>query len=94
MNFFTKLFLSGDLKQYYEIDPKDSWIVAAAEKNLPIICLGWGDGTTGNIFASYVIKGELKSSTVKGGIDYMVYLADWYRKIPGKRCGLFKSEVV
>src|SRR5258706_6986743 len=69
--FLYKTVLSGDLEQYYEIDPKDSWIVAAAKKNIPIIVPGWEDSTTGNIFASYVIKGELKASTVKNGIEYM-----------------------
>src|SRR5574343_361872 len=34
--FMYQMILSGELKQYYEIDTKDSWIVAAAEKNLPI----------------------------------------------------------
>jgi hypothetical protein len=33
----------------------------------------------GNIFASYVIKGELKASTVKNGIEYMGWLTEWYR---------------
>jgi deoxyhypusine synthase len=51
---------SGVLEQYYEIDPKDSWMVAAAEKNLPIVVPGWEDSTMGNIFASYCIKGEFK----------------------------------
>ena len=68
---------SGVLEQYY--DPKDSWIVAAAEKNLPIVCPGWEDSTTGNIFASNVIKGNLKADTVKSGIEYMIYLTEWYR---------------
>jgi len=39
---------------------------------------GWEDSTMGNIFASYVIKGELKASTMKSGIEYMAWLADWY----------------
>ena len=77
--FLYKTVLSGELKQYYEIDPKDSWIVAAAEKNIPIVVPGWEDSTTGNIFASYVVKGELKASTVKSGIEYMVWLTEWYR---------------
>src|SRR5947199_4137377 len=62
--FLYKTVLSGDLEQYYEIDKKDSWLVAAAEKNIPIIVPGWEDSTTGNIFASYIIKNELKASTV------------------------------
>ncbi len=76
--YMYKMLLSGVLEQYYEIDPKDSWMLAAAEKNIPIVVPGWEDSTMGNIFASYCIKGELKPSTVKSGIEYMMWLADWY----------------
>ncbi len=78
--FMYKLLLSGVLEQYYEIDPKNSWMLAAAEKNLPIVVPGWEDSTMGNIFASYCIKGELQASTMKSGIEYMTFLADWYTK--------------
>jgi deoxyhypusine synthase len=89
--YFFKAIRSGVLKQYYEIDPKNSWMVAAAEKNLPVIVGGWEDSTLGNIFASYVIKNELKASTVKSGIEYMVFLSDWYRKnSAGKGVGFFQ----
>ncbi len=89
--YMYKMLLSGVLEQYYEIDPKHSWMLAAAEKNLPIVVPGWEDSTMGNIFSSYVIKGELKSTTVKGGIDYMVWLSDWYRKNSGgKGVGFFQ----
>lgn len=77
--YMYKMLSSGVLEQYYEIDPKNSWMIAAAEKNLPIVVPGWEDSTMGNIFASYCIKNELKASTVKSGIEYMIYLADWYR---------------
>ncbi|OHX64332.1 deoxyhypusine synthase family protein [Flammeovirga pacifica] len=76
--YMYKMLLSGELEQYYQIDPKNSWLLAAAEKNLPIVVPGWEDSTMGNIFASYCIKGELKTSTVKSGIEYMTWLADWY----------------
>lgn len=77
--YMYKILLSGKLKQYYQIDPKNSWLLAAAEKNLPIIVPGWEDSTTGNIFAGHIIKGDIKSSrTVKSGIDYMIYWAEWY----------------
>ncbi len=76
--FMYKLLLSGVLEQYYEIDAKNSWMLAAAKKNLPIVVPGWEDSTMGNIFASYCIKGELKPSTIKSGIEYMTWLADWY----------------
>ena len=77
--FFYQILLSGDLEQYYQIDPKDSWMLAAAEKNLPIICPGWEDSTLGNIFASHVISGDIKNvHTMRTGIQYMIYLAEWY----------------
>jgi deoxyhypusine synthase len=81
--FMYKLIRSGVLEQYYEIDPKNSWMLAAAEKNLPIIVPGWEDSTMGNIFASYCVKGELKPSTMKSGIEYMTFLADWYKQNAG-----------
>lgn len=76
--FMYKMLLSGVLEQYYEIDPRNSWMLAAAKKNLPMVVPGWEDSTMGNIFASYCIKGELKASTMKSGIEYMNFLADWY----------------
>ena len=54
-------------------------MLAAAEKNLPIICPGWEDSTLGNIFAGHVISGDIKNvHTMRTGIQYMIYLADWY----------------
>src|ERR1051325_11568115 len=89
--FMYKLLLSEVMKADYEIDPKHSWMIAAAEKNLPIIVPGWEDSTMGNIFASYCIKGELKPSTMKSGIEYMTWLADWYRgNSSGKGVGFFQ----
>jgi deoxyhypusine synthase len=89
--YMYKMLLSGVLEQYYEIDPKNSWMLAAAEKNLPIVVPGWEDSTMGNIFASYCIKGELKPSTMKSGIEYMTQLADWYVKNSGgKGVGFFQ----
>ncbi|MGE0762417.1 MAG: deoxyhypusine synthase family protein [Bdellovibrionales bacterium] len=78
--YFYMLIREGMLKEHYQIDPKNSWMVAAAEKNLPIIVPGWEDSTLGNIFAGHVIAGDLKRSTVKTGIDYMIELANWYQK--------------
>ena len=81
--FMYRLLLSGVLEQYYEIDPKDSWLLAAAERNLPMVVPGWEDSTMGNIFASYCLKGELQPTTMKSGIEYMTYLANWYIKNAG-----------
>jgi deoxyhypusine synthase len=89
--YMYKMLLSGVLEQYYEIDPKNSWMLAAAKKNIPIVVPGWEDSTMGNIFASYIIKNEMKATTMKSGIEYMVWLADWYRNnSSGKGVGFFQ----
>ncbi|GIV40567.1 MAG: deoxyhypusine synthase [Thermonema sp.] len=89
--YFYQLIWSGELENDYEIDPKDSWMVAAAEKNLPIVVPGWEDSTLGNIFAAHCIKGDVRPDVVKSGIEYMMFLADWYQKNSGgKGVGFFQ----
>ena len=82
--FMYKLLLSGVLEQYYQIPPENSWMIAAAEKNLPLVVPGWEDSTLGNIFASYCIKKELSPNTMKNGIEYMMELANYYSNEAGK----------
>ena len=76
------LLLSGRLKPHYQADPKTSWLLAAAEKDLPIFVPGWEDSTLGNIAAARVIDGTLPSTgaVFRAGLDYMVELAAWYRE--------------
>ena len=77
--FLYRILRSGRLEQYYQIDPKDSWMMAAAEKNLPIFVPGWEDSTTGNIYASHCLRGDIRNvHTVRGGIEYMMALSEWY----------------
>ncbi len=82
--FFYKILLSGELKDKYQIDPKNSWLLAAAEKNIPIVVPGWEDSTCGNFFASYCIEGKLNPRTMKSGIEYMMELSQWYQDNGGK----------
>jgi deoxyhypusine synthase len=78
--FFYRAILSGALKEYYQIDPADSWMVAAAERNLPLYVPGWEDSTLGNIYAANCLKGTIKNpGMIKSGIEYMTTLADWYQ---------------
>ncbi len=78
--FMYRILRSGALAPFYQIDPRDSWIMAAAEAGLPIFVPGWEDSTLGNVFASHCLAGRIRSvQTVKGGIEYMMALADWYR---------------
>ncbi|MDY7092301.1 MAG: deoxyhypusine synthase family protein [Acidobacteriota bacterium] len=90
--FLYRLLLSGELEKHYQIDPDNSWLMAAAKKNLPIIVPGWEDSTLGNIFAAHCIQGDIENPhTVRTGIEYMTYLVDWYRETAGERpAGFFQ----
>jgi deoxyhypusine synthase len=79
--FMYELIRGGAIKDHYEIDPKDSWLIAAAEKNIPIYTPGWEDSTLGNIFVANVIRGEVSNyQVVKSGVEQMASLIDWYRE--------------
>ncbi len=83
--FMYKILRSGKLKPSYQIDPKDSWLMAAMEKNLPMFVPGWEDATLGNMYTGHVISGEIKNvHTVRTGIEYMMSLADWYTELTKK----------
>nr|MCU0235210.1 deoxyhypusine synthase family protein [Thermoanaerobaculales bacterium] len=90
--FFYQALREGRLEQHYQIDPADSWMVAAAERDLPLFVPGWEDSTLGNIFAGRVIDGRVtNATTVRGGIEYMIALADWYtRTAPDGGLGFFQ----
>jgi len=90
--FLYDVIKKGMLKEHYQIDEKDSWLVAAAEKNLPLYVPGWEDSTLGNVFASIHVKGNIKSlNTVKGGLHYMNDLIKWYSKeSAGAKIGFFQ----
>ena len=78
--FFYRLLRSGALAGHYQIDTRDSWMIAACEKNIPIVVPGWEDSTLGNMFAAAVIRGEVKNvHTVRTGIEYMTWLARFYQ---------------
>jgi deoxyhypusine synthase len=79
--FMYKILSSGVLKKEYQIDPKNSWLLAAMEKNLPMFVPGWEDATLGNMYAGHCISGDVKKvHTVRTGIEYMIELAEWYTK--------------
>ncbi|MDD5475394.1 MAG: deoxyhypusine synthase family protein [Syntrophales bacterium] len=79
--FAYRLLRSGRLSRHYQIDPEDSWVMAASEKNIPIFVPGWEDSTLGNVYAAHCLKGRIKKvHTVRTGIEYMMYLSEWYRK--------------
>jgi deoxyhypusine synthase len=78
--FIYRMLRSGALAPHYQIDPADSWVLAACEKDLPLYVPGWEDSTLGNVYAAHLIKKDLADvHTVRSGIEYMLHLADWYR---------------
>src|SRR5436853_6999788 len=48
--FLYRILKECRLKKFYEIDPGDSWMIAAAHKDLPLFVHGWEDSTLGNIY--------------------------------------------
>ena len=77
--YLYDLLLHGGLE--FDSDPNDSWLMAAADANLPIFVPGWEDSTLGNILVGRVIDCTLQSpDIVKGGLHSMQALADWYRE--------------
>ena len=90
--FFYQLIREGKLKQHYQIDPKDSWVIAACEKNIPIFTPGWEDSTLGNIFVANVRRKEVANfQVVKSGLEQMDALIDWYRaNSKSKSIGFFQ----
>jgi deoxyhypusine synthase len=90
--FFFQMIESGMLKEFYQIDPKDSWMVAACEKKVPIIVPGWEDATLGNMFAAACLRGEVKNPhTVRTGIEYMMWMSEFYQGVTKKNSlGMFQ----
>ena len=79
--FMYQLIRSCTIREFYEIDPKDSWVYAACQKNLPIFTPGWEDSTLGNIFVANCVRGDVSNiQVVKSGLEQMAALIDWYRK--------------
>jgi deoxyhypusine synthase len=90
--FMYRVLRSGALENSYQIDPRDSWLLAASEKNLPIFVPGWEDSTLGNMYAGHVISGDVKNvHTVRTGIEYMISLAEFYSETaPESSIGFFQ----
>lgn len=76
--YLYDLLRSGDLKPDYQIDPSESWLLAAAERDLPLFVPGWEDSTLGNMFVANAARGGYALDVVLGGTSYMAALIEWY----------------
>lgn len=89
--FFYRILRNPKLQSQFQIDPKDSWMMAAQERNLPIFVPGWEDSTLGNMYSGHCIEGHIKNvHTVRTGIEYMIQLADWYTRESVRSIGFFQ----
>ncbi len=84
--FLYEILRNGSLAPHYQIDPAASWMLAAAERNLPLFVPGWEDSTLGNVYAGFCLEGRIKQpSTVRSGVEYMMELIKWYEQSSAER---------
>jgi deoxyhypusine synthase len=84
--FFYQMIRGGELEPFYQIDPRDSWVVAACRKNIPIWTPGWEDSTLGNYIVAATRKKIVSGiETVKSGLEQMNFLIEWYLQNTRKR---------
>ncbi len=90
--YFYQLLRSKVLEPEYQIDPARSWLLAAAEKDLPIYVPGWEDSTNGNMYVATVMHGKLQGyAGLKSGLEYMQHLAGWYSEMQARHAvGFFQ----
>ncbi len=70
---------------HYQLDPRDSWLLAAHEAGIPVFTPGFEDSTTGNMFAAAVYRGAVPNhDCVLSGTAQMERLMRWYLA----NCGL------
>ena len=78
--YIYQLLRGGVLDEFHQIDPKDSWVIAACERDIPIFAPGWEDSTLGNVFVAAAIREDVEYGCVKSGAELMGALVDWYKE--------------
>ena len=77
--FLFQILSDPTLREHVQIDPANSWMLAAYEAGIPVYAPGWEDSTTGNIFAANVMMGRVPDhSCVKSGTEQFQALIEWY----------------
>lgn len=76
--YLYEVLLSGKLDKSFQIPRENSWLMAAAERKLPLFVPGWEDSTMGNIFTARVMEEKVSAGCMKAGFHYLIELAKWY----------------
>lgn len=88
--YFYELILKLP-KKLHEGKADESWLLAAAKAELPMVVPGYEDSTFGNIFASHVKNEECSPLISKSGIEYMAAFYDQYIEMSkGAGAGFFQ----
>ena len=89
--YIYQVALNPEFQAQFQIPKQNSWIVAAAEKNLPLFVPGWEDSTLGNMAAARCLGTELSNYCIKSGLEYMQELVGWYKEnAPQSSLGFFQ----
>lgn len=82
--FLFQVLDDPSLAEHFQVDPSESWLLAAKEMGVPVYAPGWEDSTTGNIFAANVMMGNVPDhSCVKSGTEQFQALIEWYMENHG-----------
>ena len=77
--YLYRLLASGAMEEHYQIDPENSWLLAAMTAGIPVYSPGWEDSTLGNIFSANVMLGNVAHHrSVKSGTEQFQHLIEWY----------------
>ena len=83
--YLYELLLSGELESCYQADPRHSWLLAAAQQQLPLFVPGWEDSTLGNLFVARVADGSLQGvHIIRTGLEAMLELMRWYEELSSR----------
>jgi len=86
--FLFEILSEGDLAQHFQIEPANSWMLAAKEAGIPIYTPGWEDSTTGNMFSAAVLTGKVPHhQCVLSGTEQFARLIEWYLANDGEDGG-------
>ena len=77
--YYRDIFTQPDFAHHFQMPAEDSWMLAAAEKHLPIYTPGWEDSTIGNVFTAGAMRGEYSHNVVRMGTEAMADLINWYK---------------
>jgi len=62
----------------FQVPKEESWVLAAAERQLPLYVPGWEDSTLGNFCVAAGRRGDCNLDCILSGLHYMDKLIDWY----------------